>query len=106
MCLVSDLPQGAQPTRNGRKKGLLVQHVCESVVLEVTDQFDPVPSTKGDARRRLGRRIFAIIPGHLDGHEEKLHGQWNVLSRVRRFRGLEHIERVLRREEQDVGQGL
>jgi hypothetical protein len=28
------------------------------------------------------------------------------LSRVRRFCGLENIERVLWREEQDVGQGL
>lgn len=76
------------------------------MALEVTDQLDPVPRTKGDARRRRGRGIFVIIPGHLNGHKEKLHGQRNVLSRVRRFCGLEHIERVLWREEQDVGQGL
>lgn len=72
----------------------------------MTDQLDPVPSTKGDACRRRGRGTFVVIPGHLDGHKEKLHGQRNVLSCVCRFRGLEHIERVLGREEQDVGQGL
>ena len=86
------------------RKGFLVQQVCESVTLEATDQIDPVPSTKGDARRRRGRGIFVTILGHLDGHKEKLHGQRNVLSGVRRFRGLEYIERVLWREEQDVGQ--
>lgn len=73
--------------------------------MEVTDQLHPVPSTKGNARRRR-RGIFVITLSHLDGHKEKLHGQRNVLSRVRRFCGLEHIERVLWREEQDVGQGL
>lgn len=103
MCLVSDLPQGVQQTR---KEGLFSLGGLGKVLLEVTDQLDPVPSTKSDTRRRLGRRIFLIIPGHLDGHEGKLHGQRNVLSRVRRFRGLEYIERVLRREEQDVGQRL
>lgn len=76
------------------------------MVLEVTDQLDPVPRTKGDPCRRRRRGIFIIIPGHLNGHKEKLHGQRNVLSRVRRFCGLENIERVLWREEQDVGQGL
>jgi hypothetical protein len=47
-----------------------------------------------------------VIFGHVDGHKEKPHGQWNVLGRVGSFRGLEHVERVLWREQQDVGQGL
>jgi len=67
-------------------------------VREETDQLYPVPSSDGDARRRWRHDTIIAISGHLDGHEEKPHGQRNVLSCVCRFPGLEHVKRVLRCE--------
>jgi hypothetical protein len=68
-----------------------------------TDQLDPIPSADGDTRWR-GR--FFIVTDHVDGHEEKSDGQGDVLGRVRRFCGLENIERVLRSQQEDVRQSL
>ena len=53
-----------------------------------THQFDSVPSADGDACwRRRGRGAIVVVC-HLDSHEEKPHGQRDVLSCVRRFRSL------------------